>query len=120
MKIDIYPHILPIKYKKALDSKADENSYLRAVDDATPTLWDLDRRFQIMDGYEGLKQVLTLASPPVEKVVGPKDAVELSRIANDEMAELVEKYPDKFVAAAACLPMHDIDAALLKRDRQSD
>lgn len=70
-----------------------------------------------MDKYEGLQQVLTLASPPVESVVGPGDAVELSRIANDEMAELVRKYPDRFVAAVACLPMNDMDAALKELDR---
>ncbi|MCK4862674.1 MAG: amidohydrolase, partial [Dehalococcoidales bacterium] len=45
------------------------------------------------------------------------DAAELSRIANDEMAELVAKYPDRFVAAVACLPMNDIDAALKEIDR---
>lgn len=115
--IDIYPHILPVKYKKAMEKRAGENYYLRDVDDATPTLWDLDRRFRVMDEHEGLRQVLTLASPPVEEVVGPDDVVELSRIANDEMAELVEKYPDRFAAAAACLPMNDMDAALRETDR---
>jgi len=70
-----------------------------------------------MDQYQDLVQVLTLGSPPVGKVVGPKDALELSRIANDEMAELVAKYPDRFVAAVACLPMNDIDAALKEIDR---
>jgi len=117
MMIDIYPHILPIKYKEALERISGENSYLRAVDAALPTLWDLERWFRIMDRYEGLRQVLTLASPPVETVVGPKEAIELSMIANDEMAELVVKYPDRFVAAVACLPMNDMDAALKETDR---
>ena len=117
MMIDIYPHILPIKYKEALDKKGGEGFYLRTVDDALPALWDLESRFRIMDRYRGLTQVLTLASPPVEIVVELKDAIELSMIANDEMAELVIKYPDRFVAAVACLPMNDIDAALKELDR---
>jgi aminocarboxymuconate-semialdehyde decarboxylase len=33
------------------------------------------------------------------------------------MAELVLKYPDRFPAAVACLPMNDIDAALDEVDR---
>ena len=33
------------------------------------------------------------------------------------MAELVGKYPDKFVTAIACLPMNDIDAAMKETDR---
>jgi aminocarboxymuconate-semialdehyde decarboxylase len=43
--------------------------------------------------------------------------VELARIANDGLAELVTKYPDRFIGAAACLPMNDIDAALIEADR---
>jgi len=33
------------------------------------------------------------------------------------MAELLVKYPDRFVAAIASLPMNDIDAALKETDR---
>ena len=52
-----------------------------------------------------------MAAPVVQDVAEPKDAVELARIANDEMAELVAKYPDKFVSAVACVPLNDVDAA---------
>jgi len=54
---------------------------------------------------------------PLEKYVRAKAAVELARIANDELAELLMKYPNKFYGAAACLPMNDIDAALEETDR---
>ena len=33
------------------------------------------------------------------------------------LAELVAKHPDRFIAAAACLPMNDVDAALREADR---
>jgi len=117
MKIDIFPHIIPLKYKEALYKKMPTNAYMRRIIDAHPTLYDLDNRFRIMDRYEGLVQVLTLGAPPLEDVATPKDAVELAKIANDEMAELVAKYPDKFPAAVACLPMNDLDAALKEVDR---
>jgi len=35
----------------------------------------------------------------------------------DELAELVDRYPDKFVAGVACLPMNDIDAAVKEAER---
>jgi aminocarboxymuconate-semialdehyde decarboxylase len=70
-----------------------------------------------MDQYEGLVQILTLGAPPIEEIAAPKDAVELARIANDGMAELVEKYPDKFVGAAASLPMNDMDEAIKEAER---
>ena len=63
LKIDVYPHIMPVRYKDLLFKKARRAFYLRDVTDATPTLWDLEERFRIMDRYEGLKQVLTIASP---------------------------------------------------------
>lgn len=117
IKIDVYPHIMPVKYKERLFKKAKKKFYLRDVTDATPTLWDLNERFRIMDKYEGLKQVLTIASPGLEDAVAPKEAVTLSKIANDSMAELVAKYPDRFVAGVACLPMNNIDATLAETDR---
>jgi uncharacterized protein len=43
--------------------------------------------------------------------------VEFARIANDSMAELVTKYPDRFVAGVASLPMNDMDASLEEADR---
>ncbi len=115
-KIDIFTHILTPKYKEALDKKA-RYSYYQELNNLAPTLCDLDTRFRVMDRYEGLKQVLTIAVPPLESVVDPTTATELARIANNEMAELVAKYPDRFVAAVASLPMNNIDAALREIDR---
>ena len=117
MKIDIFPHVVPLKYQQALYKKAPSNALIRKFAEAFPALTDMDIRFRIMDKYEGLLQVLTLGNPAVEDVVGPKDAVELARLANDEMAELVFRHPDRFVAAMASLPMNDIDAALKELDR---
>ena len=115
MMIDVFNHVLPPKYLEARDKKAltgwasaKGSGYVRAV----PTLLDLDTRFRIMDKYPDLLQVLTIAAPPLETITKPEDAVELAKIANDEMAELVMKYPDKFAAAVACLPLSDIDATL--------
>lgn len=120
MKIDIFPHFLPVKYKDALFKKANRRFYAANLDKVilnTPALFDLDTRLRLIEKHEGLQQVLTLAAPPIELVADPKDAAYLSKIANDELAELVAKYPDKFIAAVACLPMNDIDAALEETDR---
>ena len=115
-KIDIFCHILPLKYKEALFKRAKPCYYLEA-DMSRPALYDLDIRFRVMDTFEGLRQVLTLGAPPAEYAFNPEDSIELSKLANDEMAELLVKYPDRFVAAAACLPMDNIDEALKETDR---
>lgn len=118
MKIDIFAHILPPKYKETLDEVSGPGAKaFYNTQKVLPTLFDLDYRFRIMDRFDGYMQVLTLSMPPVENFGDPKKAIDLSQAANDEMAELVFKYPERFAAAVACLPMNDIDAALTETDR---
>jgi predicted TIM-barrel fold metal-dependent hydrolase len=114
LKIDAYSHIVPPKYRAVLSKIAPEQ-----VDNSNPTIaaaYDLDLRFRIMDKFEPIRQVLTLGSLPLTEF-SPTKAAELARQANDDMAELVLKYPDRFVAAIASLPMNNIDAALEETDR---
>ena len=78
MKIDIFPHILPVKYKEALH-KESKSAFFKKLHDVIPTLTDLDYRFRIMDKFEGLRQVLTIAAPPVENITDPQKAIDLAR-----------------------------------------
>jgi len=117
MKIDVFCHILPRRYKEELYKKAPSKFYSSKYADAVQSLTDLDVRFRIMDRWDDYVQVLSIASPPPENVLSPADATELCKIGNDEMAELVFKYPDRFVAAVASLPMNDVDAAVKEADR---
>ena len=115
-KIDIFCHIIPQKYKEVLYRKAKSCFYLEA-NNSRPALFDLDIRFRVMDKFEGLQEVLSIGAPPVEYMIAGKEAVDLAKMANDEMAELLIKYPDRFVGAVASLPMNDIEAALQEADR---
>lgn len=118
MKIDVFAHILPKRYAEGLRQKSKAGANV-APDFITkcPPIGDLDVRLRLMDRYPDVLQVLTVATPPLEDCVSADDAIELARIANDEMAELVAKYPDRFVGAVACLPLSNIDAAMNEADR---
>ena len=116
LKIDIFAHILPAKYKEAIDKEMGAGHY-RMVHETMATMYDIDYRFRIMDKFEGLMHVLSIAGPPLEDFVNPQKAVDLAKLANDSMAELVLKYPDRFAAAVAWLPMNNIDEALKEIDR---
>jgi predicted TIM-barrel fold metal-dependent hydrolase len=115
LKIDAYSHIVPPKYKETLHKVSPEKHDQQIV--PCPPLYDLDARFRIMDKYEPIRQVLTLGRIPVEHIADPAKAAELARLADDEMAELILKHPDRFVAALATLAMNNIDAALKETDR---
>ena len=114
-KIDVFAHILPTTYLNALIEKSGGKA-AEAIN-CKRRLNDLDIRFRIMDQHEGYTQIINIAGPPVEDVADPTVAAELAKIANDDMNELVYKYPDRFLAAVACLPMNNIDAALKEIDR---
>lgn len=120
MIIDVYNHILPKKYQETLekkvagrDPKLPSSQWAKTV----TTLGDLEARFRIMDAFDGYMQVITIASPPTYAVAPPPLAVELARIANDELAELVRRYPDRFAAGIATLPMNDPEAAVAEAER---
>lgn len=117
MKIDIYTHITPMKYRNALFKHAPQSAMGKKMMEGAPTLWDLETRFHIMDRYDDYTQVITVSGLPIEAVAKGRDAVELSRIANDEAAELVAKYPTRFLCAVANLPLDDTEAALKELDR---
>jgi aminocarboxymuconate-semialdehyde decarboxylase len=117
MKIDVSAHITPPKYLKALGKKIPPEVLKHLPSNFLPGLADLDVRFKIMDKYPDMVEVLTVANPPVETMLQGADAVDVSRQVNDEMAELIVRYPDRFVGAVACLPMNDVDEALKETDR---
>lgn len=116
-KIDIFTHILPSKYKETLYKVAPSGLDIMSNVGATPTLFDLDHRFRIMDKFDGLTQVLTISAPGIEEVADSTRTPDLAKLANDALAELIIKYPDRFAAGVACLPLNNMDAALQEVDR---
>jgi predicted TIM-barrel fold metal-dependent hydrolase len=116
-KLDVFTHICPPRYFERMQAVApgfkDIGKRMRNV----PMLVDLDERFRVMDRFAGYEQVLSVCTPPIEAYASPVDAVVQARLANDEMAELVARYPDRFPAFVASLPLNDPDAALAEIDR---
>ncbi|MGH7416710.1 MAG: amidohydrolase family protein, partial [Candidatus Rokuibacteriota bacterium] len=120
MKIDIFPHIMPRRYFDRMLQVAPPGMALQKRMSGIPVLVDVEQRLRIMDRYEGYVQVLTLANPPIETVAGTDGSPELARMANDGMAEIVARYPDRFPAFVASLPMNNPDAAVTEIDRALD
>ncbi|MDR0310720.1 MAG: amidohydrolase family protein, partial [Acidobacteriota bacterium] len=116
MYIDMAAHILTPnfaeKYQKLAPAVKDR------IEFRTPAVADLEIRMRLMNRYPQVLQVLTMANLPLERYVEKKeDAIELAKIGNDDFAEIVLKYPDKFMGAAAILPMNDVDAACVEAER---
>lgn len=116
-KLDVFNHIYPRVYfdqmmKVAPDFK-DIGKRMRNI----PMLIDLDVRFRVMDTFGEYQQILSIATPPMDTYAAPADAVDLARIANDGMAELVARYPDRFPGFVASLPLAEANAAMAEIHR---
>lgn len=109
-KIDIFNHIWPMPFYDALIAHIGQMTNITARSGDVPMMTNLDRRFEVMDGFgEDYVQVLSLASPPLELLAGPEKALELSRIGSDSMAELCQKFPLRFPAFIATVPLNNPD-----------
>ena len=82
-----------------------------------PTLWNVDARLRMMDEFDGLQQVLSLANPPIEVLGRPDRTPALARIANDGLAELCRKHPERFPCFIASMPMNNVEACVREADR---
>src|SRR5690348_6377111 len=98
MIVDIYTHILP---KALLDELGRSGARFRQMD-------------EVGADY---RQIVSLPNPPVEAFATEEQAPTIARLANDAMAELVARHPDRFPAFVAALPFHDMAATLAEAER---
>ncbi|MBM4333775.1 MAG: amidohydrolase [Deltaproteobacteria bacterium] len=117
MKIDIFNHIIPQKYFEKMVNVSPKGKDIQKRVRAIPSMVDLDVRFRIMDLFEEYVQVICLANPPIEILGLPPVAGEMAKLANDSMAELIRKYPDRFPGFIASLPMNDPEGLLAEAER---
>ncbi|MGI6326599.1 MAG: amidohydrolase family protein [Saccharofermentanales bacterium] len=115
MKIDSFCHIVPKRYKAALE-KATGRSLYKGV----TLLHDYEARIKEMESHGDLAQILTAGSIDELENLTPIDALMISQIVNEEMAELVSSYPEHFWGGIATIPLSDIDAAVKEIDRVVD
>src|SRR3984893_1044636 len=117
MKIDIFNHVFPKKFFERMLTIREKGSNMERRGSEIPSLVYLDLRFRMMDVFDEYVQVISLPSPPVEAFGDPEKSPELAQLANDGLAELVNKHPDRFPGFVAALPMNNPDAAVAEIER---
>jgi predicted TIM-barrel fold metal-dependent hydrolase len=111
--IDIYTHIFPDSFFNAFTKAAPNLGPIGARLRGVKPIFDLDVRFREMDvAGDGYCQIISLPNPPMEDVASKEVVTELCKVANEAMAELCVKHPDRFPAFAAAINMHDPQEAV--------
>jgi predicted TIM-barrel fold metal-dependent hydrolase len=114
--IDIFNHFMPPAYFERLQKLVPDHP-ASTMFPRLRTLWDVEARLRLLDQFRDFQQVLCLANPPLELLGPPELTAELARLANDGLAEICRRYPGRFPAFVASLPMNNMDAALRETDR---
>jgi predicted TIM-barrel fold metal-dependent hydrolase len=116
MKIDLFCHILPPDYFERMTAISARGSYMQKRIREIPVMVDLELRFRMMDLFGEYQQVFSLAAPPIEALASADTSPDLARLANDSMAEIVTRHPDRFPAFIASVPMNNVEAAVREID----
>jgi len=116
MKVDIWTHVLSPSYVGHLEGRGQQGPGAFLL--TQRALYDLDVRRSVIDAYPGYRQILApIPAPHIEPSLAGPGLVELVRRNNDEMAELVERYPEQFAGWIAATPLADPDAATEEAER---
>jgi aminocarboxymuconate-semialdehyde decarboxylase len=125
MKIDLHTHILPREWPD-MDAKFGYPGFIRlehcdecsarmmvggrVFRNVQDNVWNPERRIEEMDAAEVSMQVLSTVPVMFSYWAKPHDALELSRILNDHIAEVIRAHPQRFVGLGT-VPLQDVDLA---------
>jgi aminocarboxymuconate-semialdehyde decarboxylase len=112
MRIDAFNHFYPAEYFKRMGEVGAGLKDMFRRTRAIPSIHDLDTRFRVMDQFDNYAQILSLPAPTLERISrgNSEIALELAKIGNDGLAELVAKHPKRFPAFIAQAPLCAPDA----------
>ena len=120
MIVDIYTHIFPERFFQELERGSPKLGNMGKRLRSVRKLFDLDLRFKDMDAIgKDYRQIISLPNPPIEDIAEGAVANNLAKVANDSMAELVAKHPDRFPAFAAAVNLNDVDFSIRSTSRAS-
>jgi uncharacterized protein len=117
LKIDLFNHFFPKRFWEEFLSFSSGLKDMGKRVKNIPAIYDLEARFRTADQFDEYTQLLSLGSPPVEGLFNAEKAPEMARIGNDGLAELVQKYPDRFIGFISSLPMTSPDEAVKEVER---
>ena len=135
LKIDIHTHILPEHIPNWKDKfgyggfikldhhktncarmMKDDGHFFREI---ASNCWSAERRIEECNEFNVNVQVLSTVPVMFSYWAKPNDGAEISKILNDGIAEIVEKYPKRFVGLGT-VPMQNAKLAVKELERAKE
>lgn len=118
--IDVFCHLMPKRYAELAMSESPNKSHMFVRALKMRAMSDMDYRAQVMEKFPGYKQIPNIVSPPVELFAGPDKSPKIAAIGNDEIKEIVEKYPEFYEGFIAGIPFNNVAASVEEIKRCKD
>ena len=117
-KIDVFNHIFPKPFFERLQQVVVNKGAVKRWMHI-PFLHDLDVRFRMLEEFgPDYRQLLSLSAPPIESINPDRQiTLDLARLANDSMAEIVRRHPARFPGFIASLPLNHPAESVAELDR---
>jgi predicted TIM-barrel fold metal-dependent hydrolase len=118
LKIDVFNHIFPKPFFERLQEVVVNKGAIKRWLHI-PFLHDLDVRFRMLEEFgPDYRQILSLSAPPIESINPDRRiTLDLATLANDSMADLVSRHPDRFPGFIASLPLNYPDESVAEVER---
>lgn len=132
LKIDVHTHILPkdipnwkkdfgyggfimLEHHKPCCAKMlkDDGKFFREIED---NCWSAEKRIEECDDFDVNVQVLSTVPVMFSYWTKPADGAEISKFLNDGIAEIVQKYPKRFIGLGT-VPLQDANLAIKELER---
>jgi aminocarboxymuconate-semialdehyde decarboxylase len=120
LRIDIHGHYYPNAYLDMLDrfGGGGTGTAIARAADGSGSPQELQARFEMFD-RAGVKMQILSSAPQLPYFENRDNAITAARFINDAFAELVSRYPDRFVAYAST-PLPHVDASIAEMARCLD
>jgi aminocarboxymuconate-semialdehyde decarboxylase len=132
LKIDVHTHILPkdiprwkekfgyggfitLEHHKPCCAKMlkDDGKFFREIES---NCWSAEKRIEECDSQNLNVQVLSTVPVLFNYWAKPQDCADTSKFLNDGIAEIIEKYPKRFIGLGT-VPMQDVNLAIRELER---
>src|SRR5215475_2910500 len=117
MRLDAYTHFIPKPFVDRMSEIAGDHRDIGKRMRGVPSIYDLDVRKKVVDGFQDYAQILSYPMPPLELFSKGDQLLEFCKLINDGLAEICAQDPTRFPGWVAQTSLALPDAGVGEAER---